>query len=376
MDSRLFEAIANNYRGAFDNLVQDNEGILEQRTDYHLSTVLHLASRFRHFELVKDIIELHPEIVETLNKKLVDKGHLDVVKLMMNQSWQMDFEEDGIDLNALHVAPAMGHTDTVQNILEVRPNFARKSNKNGYSPLHCYTPLHLAAIHGKVPILEEFMLSSPTSFQYLTKEGEIMCHLAVKFNQYDALLAMYIVNTPKEIINCCNNKGHTVLEILELSPGNAESKQLKKAVEAAADKNFGLGYQPEVVPTPSSSVSAESRKDSGQVVAVSFMAIAYIAATTVTMPHCIESGWMFEVLLAISVWTVGTAFVYLGLVLTRHWLRKLKWREERGQRRRATATIQGKAQSQHDTTNAARAIYSESTISDVDSSTSLGYHAY
>ncbi|XP_031269825.1 ankyrin repeat-containing protein NPR4-like [Pistacia vera] len=160
------------------------------------------------------------------------QGHLDVVKLMMNQSWLMDFEEDGIDLNALHVAPAMGHTDTVQNILEVRPNFARKSNKNGYSPLH--------SIHGKVPILEEFMLSSPTSFQYLTKEGETMCHLAVKFNQNDALLAMYIVNTTKEIINCCNNKGHTVLEILELSPGNAESKQLKKAVEAAADKSTEL----------------------------------------------------------------------------------------------------------------------------------------
>ncbi|KAJ0007134.1 hypothetical protein Pint_29668 [Pistacia integerrima] len=127
MDSRLYEAIANNDRGAFDNLVQDNEGILEQRTDYHLSTVLHLASRFRHFKLVKDIIELHPEIVETVNKKLVDKladGHLDVVKLMMNQSWLMDFEEDGIDLNALHVTAAMGHTDIVQNILEVRPNFA------------------------------------------------------------------------------------------------------------------------------------------------------------------------------------------------------------------------------------------------------------
>ncbi|KAJ0075222.1 hypothetical protein Patl1_34074 [Pistacia atlantica] len=417
MDSRLFEAVANNDRGAFDNLVQDNEGILKQRTDYHLNTVLHLASRFRHFELVKDIIELHPEMVETVNKKLETplheacrqgradavmllletkpwvttklnyenesaffiacrQGHLDVVKLMMNQSWLMDFEEDGIDLTALHVATAMGHTEIVQNILEVRPNFARKSNKNGYSPLHCacsrgyleitrlflrldqdlavqyndkgYTPLHLAAIHGKVPILEEFMLSSPTSFQYLTKEGETVCHLAVRFNQYDALvclanffissdlllkkdqcgntilhlavsrgnyqLAMYIVNTAKEILNCRNNKGHTVLEILELSPGNAESKQLKKAVKAAAGKStellpllagaqetnarhqtlenskdiletknrsllqylidigngcelpldFKLGYQPEVVPTPSSSMSAKSRKDSGE----------------------------------------------------------------------------------------------------------------
>ncbi|XP_031258797.1 uncharacterized protein LOC116116900 [Pistacia vera] len=300
---------------------------------------------------------------------------------------------------------------------------------------------------------------------------------------------MYIVNTAKEILNCRNHKGHMVLEILELSPGNAESKQSKKAVKAAAGKStellpllagaqetnsrqqtlenskdiletknrsllqylidigngcelpfdFKLGYQPEVVPTPSSTMSAKSRKDSELLllqaqtgvfqegplkgkstvrrttafkvftvsnniafftslcivvvlvsiipfqrkqmmkmlvithkvmwVAVLFMAIAYIAATWVTTQNCRESGWMFEVLLAISAGTVGTVFLYLAIVLTRHWLRKLKWREEKGKRRRTTATIQDKAQSQHDRTNAEGEIYSESTISDVDSST-------
>ncbi|KAJ0007940.1 hypothetical protein Pint_29681 [Pistacia integerrima] len=419
--------------------------------------LVHFPPRFpppevcnRHFELVKEIIELHPKIVKTVNKKLETplheacrqgradavmllletklwvasklnyenesaffiacrQGHLAVLKLMMNQSWLTDFEEDGIDLTALHVAAAMGHTgylEITRLFLRLDQDLALQYNDKGY------TPLHLAAIHGKVPILEEFRLSSPTSFQYLTKEGETVCHLAVSFNQYDALvclanffissdlllkkdqcgntilhlavsrgnyqLAMYIVNTSKEILNCRNNKGHTVLEILELSPGNAESKQLKKAIKAAAGNgcelplDFKLGYQPEVVPTPSSSMSAKSRKDLGtnspggvfqegllkgkstvgrttafkvftvMWVAVSFMAIAYFATTWVTMPHCRESGWMFEVLLAISAGTIGTMFVYLAIVLTRHWLRKLKWREEKGKRRRTTATLKVK----------------------------------
>ncbi|KAJ0074887.1 hypothetical protein Patl1_34060 [Pistacia atlantica] len=314
MDSRLYEAIANNDRGAFDNLVQDNEGILEQRTDYHLSTVLHLASRFRHFKLVKDIIELHPEIVETVNKKLVDKladGHLDVVKLMMNQSWLMDFEEDGIDLNALHVAAAMGHTDIVQNILE---------------------------------------------------------------------LAMYIVNTTKEIINCCNNKGHTVLEILELSLGNAESKQLKKAVKAAAGKStelhgcelpldFGLSYQPEVVPTPSSSVSAKSRKDSGR-----NPPSGVFQKGSLKGKSTVSRITAFEVF---TCWDGRNRVRVSGTCADKTLVEEVEVEgRKKGQRRRATATIQGKAQSQHDRTNAAGAIYSESTISDVDSSISLGYYAY
>lgn len=110
-------------------------------------------------------------------------------------------------------------------------------------------------------------------------------------------------------------------------------------------------------------------------VAVSFMAIAFIAATRVTMPHCRESEWMFEVLLAINAGTVGSVFVYLGLALTKHWLRKSKWKKEKG-KKRTTATIQGKTQLQHDRTDVEGEFYSESTISDVDSSTSLGYHAY
>ncbi|KAJ0007749.1 hypothetical protein Pint_29676 [Pistacia integerrima] len=274
---------------------QDNEGILEQRTDYHLNTVLHLASRFRHAELVKDIIEFHPKMVETVNKKLVDKtGHLDVVKLMMNQSWLMDFEEDEIDLTALHVAASMGHTGYLaitRLFLRLEQDLALQYNDKGY------TPLHLEAIHGKVPILEDFLLSSPTSFQYLTKEGETVCHLAVKFNQYDALDIRYL-----KFLNGLQ------------TPGNAESKQLTKAVKAAAGKStellpplggaqetnsqqqtlenskdiletknmsllqylidigngcelpldFKLGYRPGVVPTPSSSMSAKSRKDSDE----------------------------------------------------------------------------------------------------------------
>lgn len=139
--------------------------------------------------------------------------------------------------------------EIVQNILEVRPNFARKSNKNGYSPLHCacsrgyleitrlflrldqdlalqysdkgYTPLHLAAMHGKVLIIEEFLLSSPTSFQDLTKEGETVFHLAVNFNQYDTLVSLANFFTSSDLLLKKDQCGNTILH-LAVSRGNSQ----------------------------------------------------------------------------------------------------------------------------------------------------------
>ncbi|KAK0595841.1 hypothetical protein LWI29_010529 [Acer saccharum] len=92
-------------------------------------------------------------------------------------------------------------------------------------------------------------------------------------------------------------------------------------------------------------------------VAVAFMATAYVAATWVTMPH---NGNMcpFGVLVSICNGTLGSVFICLGVMLVRHWLRKLKWRREAG-----TAANNDNENRSH------------SSNSDVHSAGMLGYHA-
>ncbi|BFG24436.1 hypothetical protein CerSpe_107100 [Prunus speciosa] len=94
-------------------------------------------------------------------------------------------------------------------------------------------------------------------------------------------------------------------------------------------------------------------------VAVAFMATSYVAATWVIMPRSSEKELVLVVLLAVSIGTLGTVFIGLGLMLVGHWLRKRKWRE--GKRERGEANAEAEMGSQN---------------SDVESSYHLGYHSY
>ena len=328
MELSLFKAIATNDMFTFFQLVQDKD-CLSARTARSRNTVLHLASRFGHHEMVSKIIKLDPRTTEDCNKKgetplheacrhghanvvmmlletnpwvgcvlnhedqsamflACSNGHLEVVKLILNQPWLMEFEEDGSDLTCLHVAVSRGHTgklqtsisccfslilwgspdipafksfdeiskmkmfccltkfryhiaDVVRKILEACPDFAPKTDKKGFSALHyaccgdnleivkmllrldpglamkfdnsgC-TPLHLAAMKGKGAVLEEFLAIVPTSFQFLTSEGETVFHLIVRFNQYSAFVCLAQVFGDTLLFQRPDRNGNTILHL-------------------------------------------------------------------------------------------------------------------------------------------------------------------
>ncbi|TXG68892.1 hypothetical protein EZV62_003827 [Acer yangbiense] len=189
MDPRVFYAIAGNDIPSFIRLVQEDEGILDQRLIGSLNTVLHLASKYGQVNLVREIIKLRPEMAAAENKKLetplhvacrkgdievamlllktnpwlpckfnsenqsalfiaCSNGHLNVVKLLLNEpsQWFLGTEEDDAQLNSLHVAASNGHAgtkinlpfvaDIVQLLLNLCPILAHNKDVNGYSPLH------------------------------------------------------------------------------------------------------------------------------------------------------------------------------------------------------------------------------------------------
>jgi ankyrin repeat protein len=73
------------------SLVNKNEEILQQRTANTLHTPLHLASRFGHIELVKEIVKLCPDMIAAENNKLETpfheasrQGNVEVFELLLD----------------------------------------------------------------------------------------------------------------------------------------------------------------------------------------------------------------------------------------------------------------------------------------------------
>ncbi|KAK1434128.1 hypothetical protein QVD17_11046 [Tagetes erecta] len=100
-------------------------------------------------------------------------------------------------------------------------------------------------------------------------------------------------------------------------------------------------------------------------VAISFMAVSYIAATWVIMPIPYDQHnltWTFEALISICAGTLGLTFFSLGVMFIRHRLKKQKWRMKKLQ-----LILKNARENNHD--------LSLSTNSDVNDFQKTGFYA-
>ena len=113
----------------------------------------------------------------------------------------------------LHEAVAAGHDDFTMEIMNLMPSFARKLNKDSYSPIHLalknettvlrllaadkdlvhvkgregYTPLHCVAEQGNLRLLAQFLMDCLGCIQDVTIRNETALHVAAKKNKLKAL---------------------------------------------------------------------------------------------------------------------------------------------------------------------------------------------
>ncbi|CAK7353236.1 unnamed protein product [Dovyalis caffra] len=245
MDRRLHEAILKGEVPAFHGLIQENEHIINQTIPGSLSTILHLASRFGHVELAKEIVKLRPELVFEVNETLetplheacregkmemvkflvetdpwlvykvnqdnesalivaCERGKLDVVDYLLNFQKLLMLELDGFT-TSLHVAAAGGHTDIVKLILKARPEFSGKKDVQG-----C-TPLHLCCKKGHLEVTRELLRFDSDLSSLQDNDGRTPLHWAAikgRVNIIDEILS-----TSLESAELITKHGETVLHL-------------------------------------------------------------------------------------------------------------------------------------------------------------------
>ncbi|KAM5579145.1 ankyrin repeat-containing protein [Rosa sericea] len=228
----VFEAIARNDTRTFIDLVENNGGSLVHKTEETKNSVLHLAARFGHVELVayitkrlpdlvsvgnikgetplheacrqgntsvvKLLLEVNPYVACSLNHEMqtafymaCSHGNVDVVKHMTNQPWVLDAEEHEA-CSPLHLAIAEGFIDIVKSILEACPRFAWKVDSKGL------LPLHLACETGHVEITRTLLTIDPNLALEFNPYGYTPLHLAAMNGQIQ-ILEELLLCSPKSL---------------------------------------------------------------------------------------------------------------------------------------------------------------------------------
>ncbi|KVH99864.1 Ankyrin repeat-containing protein [Cynara cardunculus var. scolymus] len=265
MNRLLYESVLKGDLITFLKLVRENETLITERVLESLNTVLHLAARFGHLELASEILRLCPEMVLAENVDLetplheacregqvemmkvliavdegvvgkvncrgesvffvaCERGRMEVVKHLIEFQWLLMHELDAF-VCSIHVAAAAGHTatsqgysplhlacskgqiDTIRELLDLDQDLSCLQDHNGW------TPLHWASMKGRVGIIGEITSSSRESVDIVTSHGETVLHLAVKYNQFDALRYLMETLNVTELINVQDNDGNTVLHL-------------------------------------------------------------------------------------------------------------------------------------------------------------------
>ncbi|XP_059487078.1 ankyrin repeat and death domain-containing protein 1A-like isoform X2 [Neocloeon triangulifer] len=210
----LMCAVHNNRLDVVNFLLETVEDIEIDVEDLEQQTALFHAAHNGHHDVVKRLIEagarynLKNKTGKTPLHAASEKGHVEVLELLLLQENLERDEQDEDGNTALHVAADNQQTLAVQTLLEAGcpPD---TENKKGY------TALHLASSKGCRCIID-YLLQHGASIDYRCKEGNTALHVSCLANEL-------------ETTELLMNKGADV---------NALNNVRQSAIHIAAEKGF------------------------------------------------------------------------------------------------------------------------------------------
>ncbi|KAF2301172.1 hypothetical protein GH714_020637 [Hevea brasiliensis] len=201
MDPRLSNAILKNDKVAFETLVKEDKGMLQQRSASCSNTVLHRASRIGHAEVARAIVELCPDLVSAENAQgdsplheACRGGNADIVMLLLETKPEGD--------SVFHLAVKSGDFGAFISMENIFKNsfHLRLPDQHGNTVLHLLS-LQAAA---KLSLADAIIVIFETlrSLHFIDNPNE-------------SKIAEYLINEHILELNAPNYSGLTALDILE-----------------------------------------------------------------------------------------------------------------------------------------------------------------
>ncbi|XP_047336140.1 protein ACCELERATED CELL DEATH 6-like [Impatiens glandulifera] len=172
MDPAIYKAVTCGDFDGFSRAIQDLRGCLLMQVSPQGNTVLHLAARSGHDNIIQPILDNFHDLVKVKNRRgdlaihlAARSGHLSSVDLLScteNPVRCREFEgllmeQNGEKNTALHIAVMEGHKSIAQVLTEANQGAVICVNKEGK------TPLYMAAEVGWVELVKQMMKKKPHS---------------------------------------------------------------------------------------------------------------------------------------------------------------------------------------------------------------------
>lgn len=183
MEKKLYEAAIEGSVISLLNLLENDALLLDRFTtgNCYPETPLHIASMLGHAEFVQEIVTRKPELAKELD---------------LRRSY-----------SPLHLATAKGHLDVVKILLQVNADMCLVCERDGRNPLH------IAAIKGQVNVLRVLVQARPDAARMLIDGEETILHACVRCNQLEAMKLLLGTIADHDFVNFKNSEDNNILHL-------------------------------------------------------------------------------------------------------------------------------------------------------------------
>ncbi|KAL0357388.1 UNVERIFIED_CONTAM: Ankyrin repeat-containing protein [Sesamum calycinum] len=186
----------------------------KQLTGKRDDTELHSAARAGNIVAIRDVIDGagEEELVELLAKQNSAGKHpctwlrnMEVVKVLMEAHPELSMTVDMANTTVLHTAAAQGRIEVVNYFLDAESSLATIARSNGK------TALHSAARNGHVEVIKALLSKEQGMTARTDKKGQTALHMAVKGQNLEVVEEL--IRADPLTVNMVDTKGNTPLHI-------------------------------------------------------------------------------------------------------------------------------------------------------------------
>lgn len=201
-------------RDIIDDAAEEELTELLSKENWAGETALFVAAEYGYYELVRELIEFYDLPAAGIKAKngfdalhiAAKQGDLEVVKVLMEAHPELSMTVDIANTTALHTAATQGRIEVVNYFLESESSLATIAKSNGK------TALHSAARNGHVEVVKALLSKEPRITTRTDKKGQTALHMACK-GQNNLDVVAELIRADASTINTVDSKGNTPLHI-------------------------------------------------------------------------------------------------------------------------------------------------------------------